>query len=42
MDVETDLRTVDVHVKRLRDRFTEVEDFQLVTVRNLGYKAEKE
>lgn len=42
MDVETDLRTVDVHVKRLRDRFAEVEDFQLVTVRNLGYKAEKE
>ncbi len=41
MDVESDARTVDVHVKRLRDRFAETECFSLNTVRGLGYKAEK-
>lgn len=41
MDSETDERTVDVHINRLRDRFRECEDFQIVTVRGLGYKAVK-
>ena len=40
LDAESDERTVDVHIKRLRDRFADWEDFQLVTVRGLGYKAE--
>lgn len=31
-------RTVDVHVKRLRERFSEQEDFSIETVRGLGYK----
>lgn len=39
MDSETDERTVDVHVNRLRDRFREIDDFEIVTVRGLGYKA---
>ena len=39
MDSETDERTVDVHINRLRDRFKSSEDFELVTVRGLGYKA---
>jgi Response regulators consisting of a CheY-like receiver domain and a winged-helix DNA-binding domain len=39
MNTETDERTVDVHINRLRDRFRENPDFELVTVRGLGYKA---
>ncbi|MCL1950419.1 MAG: response regulator transcription factor [Turicibacter sp.] len=39
MESETDERTVDVHINRLRDRFRESPDFELVTVRGLGYKA---
>ncbi len=39
MDSETDERTVDVHINRLRERFRGVEDFEIVTVRGLGYKA---
>lgn len=35
---ESDERTVDVHVNRLRDRFKGSEDFEIVTVRGLGYK----
>ena len=42
MDIETDERTVDVHIKRLRDHFGENGDFKIVTVRGLGYKAQKE
>lgn len=41
MEAESDERTVDVHVKRLRERFSGWSDFQIVTVRGLGYKAEK-
>ena len=39
MDSETDERTVDVHINRLRDRFRNNTDFSIVTVRGLGYKA---
>lgn len=34
-------RTVDVHVTRLRDKFKNNGDFEIVTVRGLGYKAVK-
>ena len=37
-DSETDIRTVDVHVNRLRDRFRELPYFQILTVSGLGYK----
>jgi len=41
MDYEGDERTVDVHIKRLRDRFADNEsDFRIVTLRNLGYRLE--
>jgi len=36
---ETDPRTVDVHIKRLREKFLHSEDFEIETVRGLGYKA---
>ncbi|MET1168331.1 winged helix-turn-helix domain-containing protein, partial [Bacillus velezensis] len=36
-----DDRTVDVHIKRLRDRFADyTEDFVIQTVRGIGYKME--
>ena len=41
MDSETDERTVDVHINRLRDHFRTSPDFEIVTVRGLGYKAVK-
>ena len=41
MDSHTDERTVDVHINRLRDRFKDNEDFEIVTIRGLGYKAVK-
>jgi len=41
MDSETEPRTVDVHINRLRDRFKQNDDFEIVTVRGLGYKAVK-
>ena len=41
MDSERDERTVDVHINRLRDRFKGNPDFEIVTVRGLGYKAVK-
>jgi two-component system, OmpR family, response regulator len=40
-DNETDERTVDVHISRLRDKFDALDAFKIVTVRGLGYKAEK-
>ena len=39
MDSESDERTVDVHISRLRDRFRGNPDFDIITVRGLGYKA---
>ncbi|WJH37582.1 response regulator transcription factor [Paenibacillus sp. CC-CFT747] len=40
-DYEGDDRTVDVHIKRLRQRFAEYgDDFSIVTVRGIGYKLE--
>ena len=36
---ETDERTVNTHINRLRDRFADCDDFEIVTVRGLGYKA---
>lgn len=39
MDSESDERTVDVHINRLREHFRDWDDFELITVRGLGYKA---
>lgn len=39
LDTESDERTVDVHINRLRDRFRDSQDFEIQTVRGLGYKA---
>jgi len=40
-DYEGDSRTVDVHIKRLRERFADrLQDFVITTIRGLGYKLE--
>lgn len=39
MDSEADDRTIDSHIKKLRRRFEESSDFEIVTIRGLGYKA---
>ncbi|QHC04612.1 response regulator [Anoxybacillus sp. PDR2] len=40
-DYEGDERTVDVHIKRLRERFSEEKSgFKIITVRGLGYRLE--
>ena len=38
-DSESDEHTIEVHIGRLRERFREVPEFEIVTVRGLGYKA---
>lgn len=40
-DAETDSssRTVDVYMRKLREKFAECNDFEIVTVHGLGYKA---
>lgn len=40
-DVETDPHTLDVHIGRLRERFRDNPDFQIVTIRGVGYKVMK-
>ncbi|NIK78226.1 DNA-binding response OmpR family regulator [Paenibacillus castaneae] len=40
-DFEGDSRTIDVHIKRLRERFAEyADDFIISTIRGIGYKLE--
>lgn len=38
---DVDPHTLEVHISRLRERFRDNPDFELVTVRGLGYKAVK-
>jgi len=39
MESESDERTVDVHISRLREKYRNNPDFEISTVRGLGYKA---
>lgn len=41
MDSESDERTVNVHINRLRNRFGDWPEFEIQTVRGLGYRAVK-
>lgn len=38
-DSATEVQTIDVHINRLRKRFRNNQDFDIITVRGLGYKA---
>ena len=37
----SDTHTVDVHIGRLRERFRDCKDFQIITIRGVGYKVVK-
>jgi len=39
LDSDTDDHTLNVHIGRLRERFRDWPDFEIMTVRGLGYKA---
>lgn len=41
MESDSDERTVDVHIGRVREKFRDNTDFEIVTVRGLGYRAIK-
>lgn len=38
-DSTSSTRTVDVYMTKIRDKFSECDDFEIVTVHGLGYKA---
>lgn len=39
MESQTSLRAVDVYITKLRDKFSDCKDFQIITVHGIGYKA---
>ncbi|MGE7718292.1 response regulator transcription factor [Priestia megaterium] len=41
MENDTDDHTLNVHINRLRDRFRDWPEFEIVTIRGLGYKVVK-
>lgn len=38
LDSDVDERTIDTHIKKLRKKFENQEDFEIATIRGLGYK----
>lgn len=38
---ESDERTINTHINRLRERLADCKDFEIITIRGLGYKAVK-
>ena len=39
LENDSDYRTVDVHIKRIREKMADVDEFEIITVRGIGYKA---
>lgn len=39
LESQSDIQTIDVHINRLRRRFEKNTDFEILTIRGLGYKA---
>ena len=39
-DSESDPRTVDVHIKRIREKLQDINEFEIETIRGLGYKGD--
>lgn len=39
LDSESEYKTVDVHIKRIRDKMQDVKEFEIVSIRGVGYKA---
>lgn len=40
-EVDSEERTVDVHIKRLREKTAQFKEFEIQTVRGLGYRADR-
>ena len=38
LESDSDYRTVDVHIKRIREKMKDVDEFEIVTIRGIGYK----
>lgn len=39
LESESEERTVDVHIKRIREKLVDVSEIEIVTIRGIGYKA---
>lgn len=39
LENESDFRTIDVHIKRIREKLEDIQEFEIVTVRGIGYKS---
>lgn len=39
LESESDFRTVDVHIKRIREKLKDITEFEIATIRGIGYKA---
>ncbi len=40
MNTNSDEQTVNVHIRKLREKFKDYDEFEIITIRGLGYKAE--
>lgn len=38
LESESEHRTIDVHIKRIREKMCDVEEFEIITIRGIGYK----
>ena len=38
LESESDFRTIDVHIKRIREKMADVNEVEIVTIRGIGYK----
>ncbi len=38
LESESDFRTVDVHIKRIREKLKDITEFEIATIRGIGYK----
>jgi len=39
LENESDYRTIDVHIKRIREKLDDIKEIEIVTIRGIGYKA---
>lgn len=39
LENNSDYRTVDVHIKRIREKLERINEFEIITIRGIGYKA---
>ena len=38
LENESEFRTIDVHIKRIREKLQDVDNFEIATIRGIGYK----